>query len=100
MSQDNFTGVVRSGCFFCQGGCGIEVHVEDGRAVRVEGDSDHPNNKGNLCVKGRAGIEVLYHPDRLLHPMKRAGARGENKWERIGWDEAIETCATKLGNII
>lgn len=100
MNQDNFTGVVRSGCFFCQGGCGILVHVKNGRAVRVEGDPDHPNNEGNLCVKGRAGIEVLYHPDRLLHPMKRAGARGENKWERIGWDEAIDTCAAELGKII
>ena len=93
-------GIVKSGCFFCQGGCGILVHTEGGRAVRVEGDPDHPNNKGELCVKGRAGLEVLYHPDRLLHPLKRAGARGENKWKRIGWDEAIDTCARELGKII
>ncbi|MEE9255966.1 MAG: molybdopterin-dependent oxidoreductase, partial [bacterium] len=101
MNQANGnTRIVKSGCFFCHGGCGILVHVENGRAVRVEGDPDHPNNRGELCVKGRAGLEVLYHPDRLLHPLKRAGARGEGKWERIGWDEAIETCASELAAII
>ncbi|MBI4252548.1 MAG: molybdopterin oxidoreductase, partial [Candidatus Tectomicrobia bacterium] len=81
MEGPNGTRIVRSGCFLCHGGCGIRVHVRDGRAVRVEGDPDHPNSRGFLCVKGRAGIELLYHKDRLLHPLKRAGARGEGRWE-------------------
>lgn len=94
------TRIVKSGCFFCHGGCGIEVHVQDGRVVRVEGDPDHPNSRGYLCVKGRAGVELLYHKDRLLHPLKRIGARGENRWARISWDEAIDTCAAKLRKVI
>ncbi|MEE9275511.1 MAG: molybdopterin-dependent oxidoreductase, partial [bacterium] len=100
MSGENGTRIVNSGCFFCHGGCGIRVHVRDGRAIKVEGDPNHPNNHGSLCVKGLAGIEVLYHPDRLLHPLKRAGARGEGKWERIGWDEALDTCAAELKRVI
>ena len=94
------TRIVKSGCFFCHGGCGIEVHVRNGRAIRVEGDPDHPNNRGYLCVKGRAGIELLYHKDRLLHPLKRVGARGEGRWARISWDEAIDTCAAELKKVI
>ncbi|MBI3024137.1 MAG: hypothetical protein HYY66_00405, partial [Candidatus Tectomicrobia bacterium] len=76
MGAVNGSKVVRSGCFFCHAGCGILVHVKDGRAVKVEGDPDHPHNRGNVCVKCRAGIELLYHKDRLLHPLKRAGGRG------------------------
>ncbi len=100
MGANNGTRAIKSGCFFCHGGCGIIVHVKNGRAVKIEGDPDHPNNCGNLCVKGRAGLEVLYHTDRLLHPLKRVGKRGEGKWERIGWDEAIDTCARELKKII
>ncbi|OGL58183.1 MAG: hypothetical protein A3I72_16410 [Candidatus Tectomicrobia bacterium RIFCSPLOWO2_02_FULL_70_19] len=100
MDGRNGTRIVRSGCFLCHGGCGIRVHVQDGRAVRVEGDPEHPNSRGYLCVKGRAGIELLYHKDRLLHPLKRAGARGEGRWERISWDEALETCAAELKKVI
>ncbi|MFC1492261.1 molybdopterin-dependent oxidoreductase [Nitrospinota bacterium] len=98
MNADNNTKVVKSGCFFCHGGCGIVV--KDGRAVKVEGDKDHPNNRGSLCPKGLSGLELLYHKDRLLHPLKRAGERGEGKWKRISWDEAIGTCAAELRRII
>jgi anaerobic selenocysteine-containing dehydrogenase len=75
--------IVKTVCSICYGGCGVLAHVKDGKVVRIEGDSDHPNNKGELCPKGLAGIELLYHPDRLNYPLKRAGARGEGKWERI-----------------
>jgi len=92
--------IVKSGCFLCHGGCGIIVHVRGGRAVRVEGDPDHPNSRGYMCVKGRAGIELLYHKERLLHPLRRAGARGEGKWERISWDEALDACARELQKVI
>ncbi|MFQ6112052.1 MAG: molybdopterin-dependent oxidoreductase, partial [Nitrospinota bacterium] len=100
MSSEGGTEVVRSGCFFCHGGCGILVHVKDGKAVKIEGDKDHPNNRGIICSKGQAGLELLYHEDRLLYPLKRAGERGEGKWERIGWDEAIDYCASELKRII
>lgn len=98
--MDNGTRIVRSGCFFCQSGCGIVVHVKNGRAIKVEGDKNHPNNRGVICPKGLYGLETLYHKDRLLHPLKRAGKRGEDKWKRISWDEAIDTCATELKRVI
>jgi anaerobic selenocysteine-containing dehydrogenase len=78
------------------GGCGLLVHVEDGKIVKVEGDPDSPLNKGTLCAKGIAQVERLNHPERLRHPMKRAGARGEGKWERIPWEQALSTIAQKI----
>jgi len=62
----------------------------------VTGDPDSPTSKGYLCVKGKATPELLYHPDRLKYPMKRAGDRGENKWQRITWDEALDTVSEEL----
>ena len=91
--------VVRTVCSTCYCGCGVFVHVKDGKVVKIEGDPDHPNNKGELCPKGLAGIELLYHPDRLNYPLKRKGKRGEGKWQRISWDEALGTIADKLQGI-
>jgi len=70
--------------------------VEDGRVTRIQGDRDFPTNRGWLGVKGPASIELLYHPDRLLHPIKRMGKRGEGKWQRISWDEALDTIVSNL----
>ena len=84
----------------CHGGCGVLVHVVDGIIRKVTGDPDSPLNKGQLCPKGAAGIDIVYHPDRLTHPMKRVGARGEGRWARIGWDEAYDIIAEKLERII
>ncbi|OGP96038.1 MAG: hypothetical protein A2157_04815 [Deltaproteobacteria bacterium RBG_16_47_11] len=80
----------------CHGGCGILVHISNGRAVKLEGDPDCPNNEGKLCPKGRAGLDLLYHPDRLKYPLKRVGSRGEGKWQRISWDQALDEMAEKL----
>ncbi|MDI7260004.1 MAG: molybdopterin-dependent oxidoreductase [Thermodesulfobacteriota bacterium] len=82
------------------GGCGILVHVEDGRIKKIEGDSDCPLNRGTICAKGLAQVERLNHPDRLTHPMKRTGGRGEGKWVRISWDEALETISAKIRETI
>ncbi len=81
------------------GGCGAEVYVKDGRVTRVEGDKNHPHNQGRLCAKGLAIPQYMYHPDRVTHPLKRAGERGEGKWERITWDEAYDTIEKKLKDI-
>ncbi len=81
------------------GGCGVEIHVKDGKATKVEGDPDHPFNQGRLCAKGLAVCQYTYHPDRVLHPLKRVGERGEGKWQRISWDEAFDICETKLKDI-
>jgi anaerobic selenocysteine-containing dehydrogenase len=88
--------IVRSTCGICQIGCGVLVHVDNGRVIKVEGDAKNPLNEGVLCPKGLASLEYLYHPDRLQHPLKRSGKRGEGNWAPINWDEALDTIADKL----
>src|SRR5437660_7058768 len=73
----------------------VEVD-ESGRAVRVKGDPEHPYTHGGLCVKVAHYEKRTYHQDRVLYPMKRAGRKGEGKFVRISWDEALETTATRL----
>ena len=97
--MDRSTRVVRSSCRGCHGVCQVLVHMEGDRVVRVAGDPDSPTSRGYLCPKGAAGPEVLYHKDRLTHPLKRAGKRGENKWARISWDEAISEIADRLDGV-
>jgi anaerobic selenocysteine-containing dehydrogenase len=82
------------------GGCGILAHVENRRITKIEGDPDSPLNRGTICAKGLAQIERLNHPDRLRYPIKRTGGRGEGKWERISWDEALGTIAEKISETI
>jgi len=81
------------------GGCGCEIYVKDGKVTRVEGNRNHPFNLGRLCPKGLAIPQYMYHPDRVTHPLKRVGERGEGKWERITWDEALETIEKKFKDI-
>jgi len=81
------------------GGCGVMLFVRNGRVVKVEGDADYPWNQGRVCAKGLALTQYIYHPDRVLYPLKRVGERGEGKWERISWDEAFDTCEKKLKDI-
>jgi len=81
------------------GGCGAEIYLKDGKVVKVEGDKRHPWNQGRLCPKGLAIPQYMYHPDRVMHPLKRVGARGEGKWQRISWDEAYDTIEKKLKDI-
>jgi anaerobic selenocysteine-containing dehydrogenase len=88
--------VVRSHCRICHGGCGVLVHVKDGRVAKIEGDPDSPISRGTLCPKGIASTQLLYHPDRLLYPLKKKGKRGEGGWERISWDEAYGILTTKI----
>ena len=91
--------IVKTVCATCYCGCGVLVHVKDGRVTKLEPDPEHPHNKGQLCVRGHSGIELLYHPDRLNYPLKRVGQRGTGKWQRISWEEALDTVATNLGKI-
>jgi len=88
--------VVKSSCGICSNGCGILIHVENGKPVRIEGDLSNPVSKGAVCAKGLASLEYFYHPDRLKHPLKRAGERGKGKWQQISWDEALDTIADQL----
>lgn len=96
MEVYGFDRVVKSHCRMCHGGCGVIVYVKDGRVAKIAGDPECPINHGTLCSKGIASIELLYHPDRLTHPVRRVGKKGEGKWERISWDEALDTIAEKM----
>lgn len=90
---------VLSTCGLCPAGCGIRVRVVEGRAVKVEGNPDSPVNRGRLCVRGQAALQVLYHSDRVPGPRRRAGERGEGRWQPLSWDEAIAALATELGRL-
>jgi anaerobic selenocysteine-containing dehydrogenase len=81
--------IIRSSCRGCHGVCQVLVHLDGEKIVRVSGDPASPTSRGFICPKGIAAPEMLYHPDRLKFPMRRTGARGENKWERISWNAAI-----------
>ncbi len=83
----------------CHNGCGVLLYVEDGKLVKVHGDPEYPLNQGRLCPRCVALPEVVYHPDRLRHPLKRIGQRGENKWKRTPWDEALDDIAAKFSRI-
>ena len=96
MARSTSEEVVKSCCNLCYRMCGVLVHVRDGRVTQVEGDPECPANLGSLCIKGLAAVETLYHPDRLKYPLKRVGARGEGKWQRVSWDEALESIAQAM----
>jgi anaerobic selenocysteine-containing dehydrogenase len=99
-------------CPLCAAGCGLTVRMMDGDAEmlrdgklgvtkmplakKLEGDPMSPINQGKLCTRGQAAVEVTYHPDRLGHPLKRSGTRGEGKFEEISWDQALAELVAKL----
>ncbi len=88
--------IIRSACIGCHGVCQVLVHMEDDRVVKITGDRESPTSRGYICPKGVAAVELLYHPDRLRYPLKRAGKKGENKWERISWDDALDEMTERL----
>ena len=83
----------------CHTSCGILLYVKDGKVEKVEGDPLDPCTNGKLCIKCLTLDESINNPDRLKYPMKRAGERGENKWERISWDEAYDIIEEKVKSI-
>ena len=93
------TEVVSTICDGCHSACGALAYVKDGRVVRVEGAPEFPESEGYLCPMGLSSTQVLYHPKRNKYPMKRVGGRGEGKWQRISWDEALDTVAARFKEI-
>ncbi|MCK5158515.1 MAG: molybdopterin-dependent oxidoreductase, partial [Candidatus Heimdallarchaeota archaeon] len=83
-------------CTLCPGGCGIKVRRIDGIPVRVLGNPLYPVNYGAVCPTAEASIEMLFHPDRIRQPLKRAGNRGDDKWETISWEEALKILTDRL----
>ena len=83
--------VRKTTCYMCACRCGIDVHLQDGRVRYIQGNRDHPTNRGVLCAKGAAGVMQHASPARLTEPLRRVGERGEGRFEPIGWDEALAT---------
>jgi menaquinone reductase, molybdopterin-binding-like subunit len=102
-------------CTLCSAGCGLLVRVMQGEAEvvrhgqhglikmglakKLEGNPQHPVNQGKLCARGQAGLQVLYHPDRITHPIKRTGPRGSGEFQPITWDDALKEFSTHLATL-
>ena len=102
-------------CPLCPSGCGLTVRVMEaevevvrdgqaglakrGVAKKLEGNPDHPVNRGAVCARGQSAIQVTYHPDRITRPLKRSGARGDGKYEELGWDEAVGSLVAQLDTL-
>lgn len=89
--------VVVSLCGVCPAGCAVQVYLKDGKIERQAPLIGHP--QGTICPRGMAAKEIVYSPDRILYPQRRVGARGENKFERISWEEAYQVMVAKLHSI-
>jgi anaerobic selenocysteine-containing dehydrogenase len=100
LAEEQSTRRIPGYCAMCVSRCGSLAVIEDGRFVALEPDPSHPTGKA-LCAKGRAAPELVYHPDRLLYPLKRTRPKGDPDpgWERISWDEALDLTAAGLRKI-
>ena len=91
--------VKQTTCFMCACRCGIDVYLKNGKVRYIEGNADHPINKGVLCAKGAAGIMQHYSPARLQKPLLRVGERGAGQFREIEWDEALAIATEWLGAV-
>ena len=99
MPEDLVSGLeawYATSCALCGAGEGIIVRIIEGRAIKIEGNPDHPVSQGKTSVRCQAGLQALYNPDRLTGPMRRVGARGSGQFDPISWDEALEELASLL----
>ncbi|MEW6400544.1 MAG: molybdopterin-dependent oxidoreductase [Chloroflexota bacterium] len=90
---------VKTTCALCPSGCGLDVRVVNGKAVKVEGSALHPLNQGVCCLKAQTSLEMLYSPERIQHPRIQMGKRGSGDWKEISWDEALGIVADKLSEL-
>lgn len=88
--------LLASACLLCPARCGIRGRVVDGRLVRILGNPFHPVSRGGVCARGVAGLQMLYHPDRITSPLVRTGDRGAGGWRPVSRDEAIAHIADRL----
>ena len=91
--------VRKTTCYMCACRCGIDVHIKDGKIRYIEGNRDHPVNRGVLCAKGSAGIMQHYAPARLRAPLLRTGPRGSGEFKEISWEEALDIAVGWLGDV-
>ncbi len=99
MRLKNNKKVYKSVCRICHGGCGAILLVEKGKLISVKPDPDSIFNQGQMCIKGLATPEMMYHPSRLLTPLKRDGVRGSNQWKKTSWNRALDEIAHKIDMI-
>src|SRR5436305_561245 len=93
--------LVRGACpHDCPDTCGVVTEVRDGRAIGFRGDPDNPVTRGWLCAKVRPYLDHVYHPGRVLHPLRRVGPKGAGQWRRVTWDEALAEIARRWKGII
>ena len=93
--------LVRGACpHDCPDTCGVITEVVDGRAIKFRADPDHPITQGWLCAKVRPYLDHIYHPDRVLYPLRRVGPKGAGQWQRISWTEALNEIAARWRTII
>src|SRR5512134_1764663 len=94
--------LVPTTCFNCEAACGLLAYVdrETLEIRKFEGNPEHPGSRGRNCAKGPATLNQVLDPDRILYPMKRAGRRGENRWQRVSWDEALDDIAGRIRKAI
>ena len=90
---------IRSACLLCPSRCGITGRVVDGRLVRITGNPLHPMSRGGICPRGVAGVQMLYHPERIGSPLVRSGARGAGSWRPLSHDDALTRLAELLQGI-
>jgi len=90
------TVVKKAACFFCHNNCGVLVHVQDGKVIKITGNPKHPASHGFVCERSVHAPKWLYHKDQLKHALKRIGNRGEGKWKEIPWERALDEIAEKL----
>lgn len=90
--------MIKSLCYFCHANCGVLAYVKDGDVIKIEGDPNY-SNQGGLCCRGTSALLHVNHPARINHVLKRVGAKGEGKWEKIPYDQGIEEVAARLNQI-
>ncbi len=91
--------VKKSCCYFCHQNCGVLAYVKDGKVLAIEGDPDHPVNRGGLCCRGNIALKHLDHPARINTPLKRLGKRGSGQWVPVSWESALDDIAAALSKI-
>jgi anaerobic selenocysteine-containing dehydrogenase len=100
--EEHRYALVPTTCFNCESACGLLAYVDKAtyEIRKFEGNPEHPGSRGRNCAKGPATLNQVTDPDRILYPLKRAGERGEGKWARVGWDEALDDIAARIRRAI
>ena len=91
--------IAKTTCYMCACRCGIDVHIKDGKVRYINGNKDHPVNRGVICGKGSAGIMQHYSPARLKKPLLRIGPRGSGEFREIEWEEALTIATERLSAV-